>query len=257
MLPKRTLALLALLLAAVQPCFAQSADSAADDGEADADPQRKQYRVELIVFEYLGPDSSAGEAFGSLVVSDYFPSEPFDIERYNRVNEMVSYTDMKHLSDATERLGDDEQYRLMERIAWTQPLLKKGEAIDIDIGRQAADTLRTLEGGRSPLPMSGVSGTVRVYGDFHLFVELDIKARLERQPDPAQDEAPAAQTDEDGFTSILGAGTPASRQAAPRFDTYHIVERRRVKLEEYHYFDHPYLGAIVTVWRHEDDSALR
>lgn len=246
---KRTLALLALVLFAEQLCFAQSGDDTQDD-EATPDRQRKQYRVELIVFQYLGPDSSAGEQFDHLVVGDYFPGESFDIEKYNRLNEMVSYRDMRHLSNALQRLSSDEQYRIMERLAWTQPLLNREKAIDINVGSESTDTVLSLNQRTSQLSGNSVSGTVSVYGGFHLFVELDLQARLERRPAARRDDGAEEQSSDNGFTAILGAGSNESQQAGARFDTYHLVERRRVKLEEFHYFDHPYFGAIVTVWRH-------
>jgi len=255
MLLKRIFPLLALLLFAGQPSLAQSGDTAENDGGAAPEQQRKQYLVELIVFEYPGPDSSAGEDFDTLVVSDYFPPEPFDIERYNRFNELVSYTGLEHLDDALQRLDSDPRYRIMERLAWTQPLLGKQEAIDIEIGPEPAATLGTLEGTTRPIIANSLSGSVRVYGDYLLFVELDIKARLDRRRDADGTDQPQAESSDNGFTSILGSGSMPGLQAEARFDTYHLRERRRVKLEEYHYFDHPYLGAIVTVWRHQDDSA--
>lgn len=246
---KRTLALLALLLFASQPSFAQSEDANQDD-DATPEQQRKQYRVELIVFEYLGPDSSAGERFDSLVVSDYFPAESFDIQEYSRRNEMVSYTDIKHLPNTLQRLSSDDQYRIMERLAWTQPLLSRQEAIDISVGREVGDTVQTLNETTRQLTGSSLSGTVSVYGDFHLFVDMDIKARLDRRADSDQNAEPTEQSSDNGFTSILGSGSRERQQAGPQFNTYHLGERRRVKLEEFHYFDHPYLGAIITVWRH-------
>lgn len=247
---KRTVALIALILIAGQPCFAQSGEAAEDDGEATPDRQRKQYLVELIVFEYLGPDSSAGERFDSLVVSDYFPGGSFDIQEYSRLNEMVSYTDMRYLSNALQRLSSDEQYRILERLAWTQPLLSRDEAIDINLGRESAGTVQTLDAATSQLSGNGVSGSVSVYGGFHLFVELDIKARLKRGRGVGRDNEPDGQSGDNGFTPILGADSRQSQQAGSQFNTYHLVERRRIKLEERHYFDHPYLGAIVSVWRH-------
>src|SRR5690606_21227136 len=35
--------------------------------------------------------------------------------------------------------------------------------------------------------------------------------------------------------------------AKPRFEAYRLVEQRRVRTEELHYFDHPKFGVIVTV----------
>lgn len=251
MVLKHTLALLTLLLFAASPCFAQSEESDTGDDEAAPGQQRKQYLVEVIIFEYLGPDSSAGETFDSLVVSDYFPSSSFDIEEYNRVNKLVSYTNMNHLAGALQRLSNAEQYRVMKRLAWTQPLLNREEAIDIDVGSESGSDLRSLDETASQLASDQLAGSVRVFGDHLLFVELNIRARLDRRRrNTNREDEPDGQTSDNGFTSVLSSGSRESRQTGPRFNTYHIAERRRIKLEEYHYFDHPYLGAIVSVWRH-------
>lgn len=269
MLLQRILALTTLFIAAIQPGFGQSGEPVSNGQQADTRQDRKEYLVEIIVFRYLGPDSSAGEDFDSLYVSDYFPPAPFDIEEYTRVREAVSYTELDYLSDALERLSADRQYAVMTKLAWVQPLLNKEEAIDVEIGDGAPasnlypDTDTPAVGSENQEPgqnldqklregldrelQQELSGTVRVYGDYLLFVDLDLRAELPREPGGPDMASPG----ESGFETIIGSGTAASRETAPRSNVFHIAEKRRIKLEEFHYFDHPYIGAIVSVTRHE------
>lgn len=188
-----------------------------------------------------------------MFVEDYFPPEPFDIEEYHRVRENVSYTEIVHLSDALERLRLAPQYSVMVHTAWVQPLLGKDEAIDVPLGYAARSTTSSLHSG-SPEPVSPrMSGSLRVYGDYLLFVDLELKASLPRRAGAQSDEEAQATS----FTSIIGGTGAAGTEAADAFEVFRISEKRRIKLEEFHYFDHPYIGAIVSVTRYEqpDDNA--
>lgn len=88
---------------------------------------------------------------------------------------------------------------------------------------------------------SRISGTLSVYGDHYLFVDLNLEAAFPE----SMDENNAFQS-----TSAIPAGDGAeSGGNGPR--VFHISERRRIKLDEVQYFDHPYIGAIVSVTRYE------
>lgn len=233
------LLLLSTLLAAGQLCFAQSDQSGEASTEA-GQASGKQYLVELIAFQYQGPDSSAGEQFDPFLVESYLPRDPVNIDEYRRVRDAVTYTDLVHLSDALQRLRSSPQYAVMTRAAWIQPLLSRRDAVDVPVGSEDSGPAAG-SGSGSP----GVSGTVSVHGDHLLFVDVDIRAAL-----PARMSGREGAGESSG-DSINGASTlsrPASRGGV---EVFRISERRRIKLEEVQYFDHPYIGAILSVTRHE------
>lgn len=232
------------LLVAGSPVFAQSNESEPESTDGGEKAPGKQYRVEVITFQYLGPDSSAGESFDRVPVEKYLPSEPFNIDAYNRIREAVAYTDVRDLAGALERLRANSYYTVMSSSAWIQPLLDRSEAVEVplgDEGQEPGDALR--DGFNEPAP-ARVSGTLSVYGDYLLFVDLDLAAVL-----------PGRGGSGSGYRQYSGAsGTGGDSLPGSRNDVFRISERRRIKLEEFHYFDHPYMGAIVSVTRYEGDG---
>jgi len=241
----RILFLFGALLLAAGPGFAQS--------EQSDDSSRTMYHVEVIAFEYRGPDSSAGEEFDRILVSEYLPRAPFDFDEYNRVRELVSYTELTQLGGALERLRASPQYSVMAAAAWVQPLLSQSEAVEVPLGYDSGasiDTLDSPSAGPSPGPAPPqLTGSVRIYGDHLLFVDIDLRASLPRRQDaPGSGPEQASDGAGDGGTGFertrLGSGLASFR----------ISQRRRIKLEEAHYFDHPYIGAILLVTRYEGEG---
>lgn len=224
----RMLPLIAASFLAGQPCLAQS--------DAPASSSGKQYHVEVIAFQYRGPDTSGGEAPDRLIVEDYFPEAGFDIDAYNRVQEVVSYTGLKQLGGALERLRNSPQYSILAAPAWVQPLLSQSRAVDVPLGGESPATSGLLQDS------SELTGTLRVFGDHLLFVDLQLRARLPRRPGTGNAAAQSA-----------GAGESASGRTRLEdgYQSFRISERRRIKLDEIHYFDHPHIGVVVSVTRHE------
>lgn len=268
----RCLLLFAVVLFAAAPLYAQESTEPPDPGNQSdqsvsdqSDPanantegtdndvsvyaDRKKYLVEVITFRYLGPDTSAGEVFDRLFVEDYLPTDPFDIDEYNRVREAVAYKDMDKLAGALEKLRLDRRYQVMSKVAWVQPLLDRNEAIDVPLGYESRTAGSSLHAPTASPVSSRLSGSLRVYGDYLLFVDIDLKAVL---PKRAEDLS-TADADQSLSPTVIG-GTPISgNDPENRFDVFHLTEKRRIKLEEFHYFDHPRFGAIVSVVRHEDE----
>lgn len=245
-----------LSMASFSPVRAQSEQSSSDPAEGTAQPGRKQYLVEVVTFHYLGPDTSGGEQFDQLFVEDYLPKKPFDIDEYNRTNDAVHYVDLVNLADALEKLRVDKRYEVMSSSAWVQPLLDRKEAVNVPLGYGSGTGTASIHTETAEPVASRVSGSLSVYGDYLLFVDLDLKIALPTRPGneqagmyPASDSS----TMESGgavTTAIYDQGT-TSPEHKP-FETFEISEKRRIKLEEVHYFDHPYFGAIVMVSRYED-----
>lgn len=265
MFSSRLTALFVAFLAAGQLCFAQSGQTDAAPAEGETPSPGKKYHVEVIAFQYRGPDSTGGERFDRLFVEEYLPREPFDIDDYNRVNELLTHARVARLAGPLERLRSDPQFEVMLATAWVQPLLDKAEAIDVPLGAASrpgygtgATTYGTSqdpgsaaqpEEPREPAPFrepsaSRISGSLRVYGDYLLFVNLNLKATVERRQS-----AEPQRRETSGLTTIIGSSRSAE-DASP-YQALGISERRRIKLDEVHYFDHPYIGAIVSVTRYE------
>lgn len=226
----RTISFITVLLLAGQPCFAQS-DSTS----------RKQYRVEVIAFQYQGPDSSSGEEFDRLVVEHYLPGARFDMGEYNRVRDTVSFTQPVRLRDALQRLRSKPQYSVLAASAWVQPLLSQGEAVDVPLG----DLSVTGSGSSGQSASPRTAGTVRIYGGRLLFADVELRVTLPRRPG-----AGAAAGQSAGAPST-GGGSFGRTRLDDGLRTFRISERRRIKLNEVHYFDHPHIGVVLSVSRYQ------
>lgn len=228
----RTISLITVLLLAGQLCFAQSDTTS-----------RKQYRVEVIAFQYRGPDSSGGEEFDRLIVENYLPGARFDIDRYNRVQETVSYTQLAQLRNTLERLRSRPQYSVLAASAWVQPLLSQRQAVDVPLGDFRGASGSGSSSGQSDSPQ--VAGTVRIYGGHLLFADVDLRVTLPRRPGAgsAPEQSVGAQS--------TGDGSFGRTRLDDGLRTLRISEQRRIKLDEVHYFDHPHIGAVLSVTRYQ------
>lgn len=234
----RVFSLAAVLLLAGQSCFAQTEES-------DSTP-KIQYHVEVIAFQYQGPDTSAGEDVDRLLVENYLPGGSFDIDEYNRVRETVSYTNVVQLGSALERLRASPQYSVLAASAWEQPLLSQSEAVSVPLGYEPPASSDSSGEYSRTRASPGLTGSVRIYGGHLLFANMELRATLPRR-------APADEGSGQSFSaSSAERGADSGRtRLGDRFQSFRISETRRIKLEEVHYFDHPYIGAILSVTRYE------
>ncbi len=237
MILPRAVSLFVLSMLVGQACLAQSDDAGSSS--------RPVYRVEVIAFQYRGPDSSGGERLDRLLVQDYLPGASFDIDEYNRVQQTVSYTGIGRLGGALERLRASPQYSVLAASAWIQPLLSEREAVDVPLAGEAASSGDSQQGlsRRSAAPR--LQGSVRIYGGQLLFVDMDIRAALPRR----QSGGPVAgqRVDASGDRETGVGRAPLD----DGLESYRISETRRIKLDEIHYFDHPFIGAVLSVTRNE------
>lgn len=244
----RTLVLLVIVFSPASVCLGQSDQANAPAAGDDQSEEKKQYQVEIIAFQYRGADSSGGEEFDTLFVEDYFPPKPFDIDEYTRVREAISYTQLTYLADALERLRLDPLYTVMLDVAWVQPLLNKDEAVDVPVGYEGRTSTYSLHAGSREPVATRLSGSVRVYGDYFLFVDLDL--RLTVPPRIGNNRPSEGKFDSPTFGSLTAE---QSSSQPDKVKVFHISEKRRIKLDEIHYFDHPRIGALVSVTRYEEE----
>jgi len=205
-----------------------------------AAPAERRYLVEVIIFNYRGAISSGGELWQRESQIQFDPDMYATTPEYSvtttvpenpnpetRADENpVRYTELKHLSPYLQKLSSDPGYELITKIAWTQPLFEKREAVQVPVAASPPDALAS---GQPYAPINPpVTGNIQVYENRLLFVDIDISVEIPTEvPD---------------FSQASSARPPG---------VYRIQEKRRVKLNELHYFDHPFFGALVRVSRVE------
>jgi len=232
------LSIIVTLLAPV-PAHAQSAEPpSAEPGVISAE---RRYLVEVIVFNYLGPISAGGELWHreSLIQFDpeiytQLPERPGaptplnnPIPETRAEENPVRFTELKHLLPYFQKLSSDSRYEVLTRVAWTQPLYDKRDSVRVPLTLSPPDTATAIQ----PYQFvdSPVKGGIRIFENRLLFVDLDI-------------------TDE--FLTGVPDYSAGARSARPA-GVYQLREKRRVKLNEIHFFDHPFFGALIRVSRVE------
>lgn len=192
---------LTLLATAVALCAAVPAARAAT------------YAVEVVIFE-----NAAGDGDDELWRPDLpgdGPSTPAGLPGD------ISFHPVEGLARQVASLERSSAYRLLQSLAWEQSLAPRRNAPVIPLGLR-----QTGSAAGTPSALARLSGSVRVYGDTYLFIDLDVVYRAGEGSDTS--------------------GTTFGSRYAPSV-RYRIDERRRVKLNEIHYFDHPRFGALVQV----------
>lgn len=190
---------------------------------ADADAG---YRIEVLVFARDWPDD-AGERLALAGSGD-------------RMDSLAAAIDLGQPRPGLHRL--DEQALTLDEIA----LRLQGARLPTLLHTGWFQS-RTASRAASPValadPEQRLLGSLTAEIDVYLRVELALSYRPQ---------GPAAADDEPATPPGVGAapdGNPA--WAEPGGPVYRLQERRRLKLDELHYFDHPAFGALVQVSRIE------
>ena len=220
---------------------AQQTDSDTADTEPVAAPSvpvisEKRYRVEVIVFNYHGPISSNGEIWHRVSPFEFSPEsyrsashtqKEDSIEVADETNSPIKFTELKALLPYLSKLHTDSRYEVVTHAAWTQPLYEKNESVRVELTPSlSVDPVNEVTSFRQPT----VTGSVQIFENRLLFVDLDIKNNFE--------------------SGLIDYSNPTSTTESPT-GIHQIKEKRRVKLNEIHYFDHPFFGALVRVSREE------
>jgi hypothetical protein len=210
---------------------------------------QKLYLVEVIVFNNLGPIPPGGEIwhrepriefdpekFAAPPVSSIPQSKPIVSSVESPANEApveadpIQFTELDHLAPHRSSLHTDPRYEVVTYAAWVQPLFDKGDAVPVPVMREPAPTETTYS--LYPPPEVPLSGNVRIYEQRLLFVDIDVTSEF--------------------FDEFSGYSS-SNRQDRPP-GKYSIREKRRVKLNELHYFDHPFFGLLFRVSRYEPEA---
>jgi len=228
---------------------------------------QKLYLVELIAIEQSGPDTAGGEIWDkfSVVNSDRpvadnktMPAAAPVISPDAEGPKWPEYAELVHLSEALTALQNNPRFPVLAHMAWIQPITDKRDAIIVPVpaplsaapgtpGQDGAGAFPAASVPPGAEPATGVPGstppdaynpapigprlrgTVRIYENQLVFAEVDLQ-----------------------FSSLPTTVRVPEGAVLSRPQVYRISEKRRIKLNEVHYFDHPYFGALIRVSRTED-----
>ncbi len=102
-----------------------------------------------------------------------------------------------------------------------------------------------------------VDGIVRLSLNRHLHVDLDLLYRPDENPLPQekpQDGEEMAVNEDDQSSPLSALFNELPVLEHEQLPVFRLQQSRRIKVDDIHYFDHPYLGVLIRVSRHEIDT---
>ena len=179
----------------------------------------EEYEVEIIVFE-RARDAAAfdnGNGNGNHVERWDFFSERFN-RRVQRMQKLAGRVDEHKIVDRIYRMEKtraalrEAGHRIIDTASWRQKasLLQHAPLISLKAGAGARAVL---------------DGFVRIYTTSLIYADIDMRLAFTKPVAPEMRTTP--------------------RPGAPQ---YFISEKRRLKFDELHYFDHPVFGVLLGVW---------
>lgn len=183
---------------------------------AQADPN--WYQIELIVFEQQGVNTEKFEQIETAIrwprrVAALLPvAEPLDKMLTQPVTNTRLLADDLVLKEIYAKLRRKSAYKPLLHIAWLQSVEKNRYSEAIQVKKQAGIDDFIL------------NGFVRLQRGHYLHLQLDLE-----------------------YTPMISTALDASASEATGAIIYHLQEKRRIKLNEVHYIDHPRFGVIATV----------
>lgn len=214
--PGRKAAVVAILALLASPAWAQEGNV---------------YDLELVVFlneasrssEVERPDTDRAARYNDMLS-----------ERFQRTGAVVTESaETGRLAEVVDKLAASGGYTVLQHVKWRQEVKVIAEAPYVDVS--------ALGLGED----SGMRGLVRFYHSPLLYVDLLLRYRP--FSDPLSGSAPPMTSDNVSMSDERALPSPEAR-------TWFLDEKRRVKLKELHYLDHPHLGAIIGVWPIEEST---
>lgn len=173
----------------------------------------RDFKVELIVFEYTNATATAEDWTGPTATED--PTEPAARGPKKAALQFQSVPgDELELTELATKMRQSRDFRPLVHTAWTQPGYRKNEAPALALQRVA----------RLPSRLAG-HATLYLSRYLHLTLDLNLRAR------------PGTQTAGDANSFAQSQETPV----------YSLLEKRRLRSGELHFFDHPQFGVLVKV----------
>jgi len=182
----------------------------------------EEYEVEVLVFERAAHAYAGGGGEHWDFSSERFYGKLRRMQKLaDRANDHETINQVYRLKAARAALRK-AGHRVLESVSWRQQESRRQNAPLVAVGK--AGPAREL-----------LDGFVRIYTTTLIYADLDM------QISPLTPTAPEMRRE--------------PRRGAPQ---YFISEKRRVKFDQIHYFDHPLFGVILGVWPAplEDQFAL-
>ena len=222
-----------LMSAAILP----AAPAAVSPGESGP----TEYAVEIVVFEYLHPDDG-GEIGASEASLAGFESPPPDTAVNADVIPLPR--DQLQLTPEANTFRRSRNYRLLLHTGWRQQLQERAHAKPVYLRYPEANAASADSPYDRPWTLAYpepavLEGTVTVALERYLHLSVDLVFR----PDGTE---PAMQSG-DVFRDPQSAG---AEPAVPP-PVFRMVETRRMRSGERHYFDHPRIGVITLITAYE------
>ncbi len=172
----------------------------------------RTYKVEMIVFKH---DNNTAIDESNHASSNSLAEQNLKHAQLASQSKNIGLRNSLSILAKTRARLDQNGYRIISTKGWLQKSQPWSKAPVMSI----RDNERVIK-----------SGFVRVYSTSLLFVDVDIL--FSRDPHRANTDLVS-----DQFTTLDF-----------NQDLFYISEKRRLKLKEIHYFDHPVYGVILTVW---------
>jgi hypothetical protein len=177
---------------------------------------------------------------GATVASSPEPADPADTGTAQPPIDTVISSDLLALQAIHNKLAQNSRYEIIQTLSWNQS----------EADYQASPLINTLT--------PHMKGVIRVYAPNLLFAELNLtyvpdeilpESLLEKMGANVGEPHEIEQIIVEPSYSASEYGSDYSQQAVVEPDIVHyfIEERRNLKLNEIHYFDHPRFGVILSV----------
>jgi len=211
---------------------------------AQAAQQPKLYKVEVIVFEHITPQSLSSETWPTSLDEPNLrgaiqlqPSEGSSTQLYELLPK--SYF---QLNREVRRLNNNSSYKILTHLAWIQPVSAPRFAKPVQI---TGGTLYTSD-GQVVLPEPG--GDLNAYaGDYQQLngtITISVMKYLQIQTNLLLTEPGyqiPQQADAEGKTASL--------------ISFPMNQTRRTKSKDLNYFDHPLYGMLIEITPYELDAS--
>jgi hypothetical protein len=226
------------------------------------------YQVEMIVFEYVNPDTGneywdtepgLPPLFDSVIPVPEILHEATLVEGDDMLMEkppprvtpyMLLAANKYRLQGVMQALRQSREYRPLYHTSWQQPPVDGNRARAMHI--QVEDASKNLFELTLPPILADESVLTDFYEPIQLlldgiirvrsstFLHIDVDMVLFRQP-----------THTIPLAALDGSAVSVTTERAPSY--IRLQETRRIRLNDLHYFDHPLFGVIVQVSRYAPD----
>lgn len=252
-----------------------------------------RYRVEMIVFAYdetvngssemwlpdeLPPQAVLAELPAEIPAIVEEPTDPEVLEQQRlaaealeleEINELLQDDDLLSLELAIEVVEDKEATRILFPMEYTlDSTWSRLQRLDAYIPLLHAGWVQTVqeEAVTQAIPLDaftslpgGLDGSVSLYMSryLHLVMDLELDADWQLHADASESlEQDAVVVEYSDNRTGVNLETLAPKELAQPRIHYRIVEDRKVKRNELHYFDHPKFGVIARITLEESAEAV-